>query len=286
MVLEIMNSAAVGKLKGIVKSRYGKDITLSFMQEASSLDFKEDAFLVSRGDLHVPIQVDSKFFATAVVESGASLQSIDQETVSQLIRLMLEPEFLTWYTKQMTHNSKQVLNSDSNSSVISIFEPFQLVELAQTVKSTPEIRKTSEKSLSATNVICVQTPNPNLIPRIANEIHDVSKRWAFLKFSDVAIEMKSVEDLRGLGSLTLWIEDILNLSPEQQSLIHQFISDASPAEEPLLIIGSASGIESLEEQKMIHLGLGKILKMNRLEVDRLPRDPKLLQETLEFMLEF
>lgn len=278
----------MGKLKGIVKSRYGKDFALSFMQEVSSLDLnlKEDAFLLSRGDLHVPIQVDSKFFATAVVKSGAALETKDKETVSQLIRLMLEPEFLTWYTEQMIHNLKQS-HSQESEKIISIFEPFHLVEsLDEKLAVTEPKGLHDESKLTSTNVICVQTPNPNLIPRIANEIHSASKHWAFLKFSDIAAEMKSVEDIRVLGNLTLWIEDILQLSPEQQTLIHQFVSNSSPASEPLLVIGSSSSLESLEAQNMIHRGLVKILKVHRLEVDRLPKDPKLLQETLEFMLEF
>jgi hypothetical protein len=284
MVRDILNSVAVGKLKGIVKSRYGRDLTLNFMQEVSSLNIEEDTFLLSRGDLHVPIKVDSKFFATAVVERGAALESEEQETLSDLIRLMLEPEFLGWYTNQMIHNSHQTSVQANSNQVISIFEPFQLVDSVPAFQG--DDAKKTEAKLSSTNVICVQTPNPNLIPRIAHEIHDVSKRWAFLNFSDVAAEIKTVEDIRTLGSLTLWIEDILNLNPEQQALIHQFVSDSSPADEPLLVIGSSSSLESLEERKMIHTGLVKILKIHRLEVDRLPRDPKLLQETLEFMLEF
>jgi hypothetical protein len=41
----------------------------------------------------------------------------------------------------------------------------------------------------------------------------------------------------------------------------------------------------LESRQWIHEPLAKILRTNYLEIDRLPKDPRLLQESLEIMLE-
>ncbi|MEZ0392479.1 MAG: hypothetical protein ACAH59_09700 [Pseudobdellovibrionaceae bacterium] len=269
MVRDILDSVAVGKLKGILKDRYGKGLRVNFMQEVSSLEIKEDGFLLSRGDLHVPIQVNDKFLATAIVDRGASLQKTEQETVSQLIRLFLEPELFNWYVEQMTHNAK----AEPPEEVISIFQPFELSE-------------ENQKTTAATNILCLQAKNPHLIPRLAQNIHEVAERWAFLKFSDIQDQVKTPADLKSLGALTLLIEDILNLSPEMQDILHLALADGSPADEPLLLIGCTTPVEELQAQGMLHPGLAKIMKVHRLEVERLPRDPKLMQETLEIMLEF
>lgn len=264
---DILDSAAMGKLKGILQNRYGKALRVNFMQDVSSLEIEEDGYLLYRGDLHIPIQVNDKFLATAVVESGAELGTSEQETVSQLVRLFLEPEVFNWYVEQAIHNSKVEVTRD----VPSIFEPYQMKE---------------EQSSTATNIICLQAKNPNLIPRLAQNIHEMAERWAYLKFSDIQGQVQTVQDLKSLGSLTLLIEDVLNLKPEHQELLHLALSNAVPAEEPLFIVGCSSPIEDLESQDLIHRGLAKILKVHRLEVERLPRDPKLLQESLEIMLEF
>ncbi len=259
----------MGKLKNIVHTRYGKGLRVSFMQEVSSLNIEEDGYLPFRGDLHIPIQVNHQYLATAIVEKGADLGETDQETLSQLVRLFLEPEMFNWYVAQATHNSKTEITKD----VVSIFEPFKV-----------DTEKVANRS--ANNLICLEAEIPNLIPRLAQNIHEVSQRWAFLRFSDIQSQIQSVEDLKSLGSLTLLIEDILQLSPEHQKIVHEAAFNANPSEEPLFLVGCTSTIESLESQNMLHEGLAKIMKINRLEIERLPRDPKLLQESLEIMLEF
>lgn len=270
MVKNILESAAVGKLKDILKDRYGKNLRVQFMQEVSSLTIEEDTFLLSRGDLHVPIQVNDKFFATAVVEDGADLKDDERELVSQLVRLFIEPEVFNWYIDQTTNNLK---SSGAPDNVVSLHS-----------KESPTLSQ--DRPAAATNVLCLQTNNPNLIPRMARNIHDISERWAYLKFSDVEGELKSVEDFKSLGPMTLFIEDILQLSPEKQDLLLSYLSDSIPSQEPLVIVGASTPVEDLEHQEMVSSSLGKILKAHRLEVERLPRDPKLLEETLEFMLEF
>src|SRR5690348_9533359 len=112
MVKDILESAAMGKLKSILHDRYGKGLQVSFMQEVSSLEIEEEGFLLYRGDLHIPIQVNDKYLATAVVVDGAELNATDQETVSQLVRLFLEPEVFNWYVEQAIHNSKGEITRD------------------------------------------------------------------------------------------------------------------------------------------------------------------------------
>ncbi len=248
---------------------------INWMKQVSSLDFIDGDHEVKATDLHIPIQVHQHYFATVVVESVLGLSKEDHMMISQLVKMVLEPEFYSWYLGQVSHNSQMNVNQDN---VVSIYNP-------NTTLSAHEDSEEDDTEGNSTSVIFLQAENPNMIPRLANEVHEISDRWAFLRFKDIQGQIKSVEDLKALGSLTLLIEDILELSPEQQELIHQFLKSAKSSQDPLLVIGSGSKIENLEADQMIHEGLAPLLKMHRLEIDRLPRDTGLLHEALEIMLE-
>jgi hypothetical protein len=270
MVRDIEQSAAMGKLKDIIQERYGMGLQMRFMQEVSSLEMGSDGFMQSRGDLHIPIRVEDKLLATAVLLRGGELQVVEQETASQLIRLFLEPELFNFYVRQTSHN----MMSEKSDDVVSIYEPMDL-----------EMDDEMENFDIATNVICLQAENPNLIPRLSHNIHEVSHRWACLQFADIQNQVNCFGDIKSLGSLTLIIDDVLKIKPEHQEILYSYLENSTPNEDPLLVIGCTSPIEDLEKREMIHAGLASILKGHRLEVDRLPRDPELLQESLEIMLE-
>jgi hypothetical protein len=272
MVRDILDSAAMGKLKGILQERYGMGLRIKFMQEVSSLNFEDDTFLRTGGDLQIPIQVEDKLLATAVLEKGGELQLVEQETVSQLVRLFLEPELFNWYVQQMSHNMQ------SRASVVD-----NIVSLHEMQYNEDEEYVDAEFSA---NVIFLEAQNPNLIPRLTHNIHEVSQHWALLKFSDIQDQVHTVADIRSLGDLTLVIDDILQVSPKHQQIMHDHLSTSGMTDEPLWVVGSASKLEDLQAQNMIHSGLAQILKDHRLHVERLPKDPKLLQESLEIMLEF
>jgi hypothetical protein len=267
----------MGKLKGILHERYGMGLQVRFLQEVSALSFEDDGILRAGGDLHVPIQVDDKLLATAVLEKGGELQVVEQETASQLIRLFLEPELFNWYVHQMTHNLKIAATQEEVPSI------YESTDLGGFLDSENEPGSTM---MASTNVICLESPNPHLIPRMSLSIHEISERWAFLNYSDIQDHLQTVQDLKSLGTLTLVIDDVLRLSPARQQVLFDYLNVSTPAEEPLVVVGCTSSIEQLERQQIIHPGLARILKAHRLEVERLPRDPKLLQESLEIMLEF
>ena len=271
MLKDVVESVAVEKLKGIIKHRYGKVLSIQSMLEASDITSGEDSFFVKKQSLHIPIQVHDHYFATAVVADADQLPTSDQLAISYMVRMVLEPEFYNWYLSQTANNVQNFKESDN---VVSIFTPHDLTE-----DELPW-----EDSGLLEHLICLEAKNPNLIPRLSYEIHDVSGRWAFLKYNDIQNQVASVDDLLALGNLTLMIEDVLQLAPAHREIITQYIAHKSTGERPLLIIGTSSHIESLEEQGLLEESFAQILADHRLEAERLPRDSKLLQQTLEIML--
>lgn len=272
MLNVMMKSAAVEKLQALLKSRYGKVMKINWMKQVSSLDFIDGDHEIKNSDLHIPIQVHQHYFATAVVEKVNGMSKEDHMMISQLVKMVMEPEFYKWYLNQVTHNTQARIDQDN---VVSIYNP----------ESTMEADEDDEDNCQSSRLIFLQAENPNLIPRLANEVHEISNRWAFLRFKDIQGQVQSADDLKALGSLTLMVEDVLELSPEQQELVYQFLNSSNSEEHPLMVIGSGSKVENLESDDMIHQGLAQMLKTHRLEIDRLPRNTELLHEALEIMLE-
>lgn len=274
MLLQLLNSPAVDRLKRLIDIRYGKKIEIRSMMQVSGLASLDQEHEVRFGDLHVPIRVEDHYFGTAIVQSVTDLSVDDHVTITELVKLILEPEFFNWYLENMAANAKVDRNHARNQGqVLSIFNHIE-----------SSIESEDLKSFNA-GVICLQAHNPASLPRMFHDIHELSNRWAFLQYSDVQSQINCADDIRLLGSLTLVVNDVLSLDPKHQTLIYQFLISENKENAPLFIFGSTSEIENLQSQQIIHEGLAHLLIVNRLEVERLPRDRNLLNQTLEFMLE-
>jgi hypothetical protein len=273
MVKQVENSAAMGKLKGLLKSRYGADLSIQWMRDVSSLDMSEQGMQVPWGDLHIPITVHDQFFATAVVKNLKPTAANESSAIRELVQMVLEPEFYNWHLGQIAANS--FASEKSMDNVVSIFSNDIQYDLEN------DFIEIQEKGPSA---IVLEASNPGKIPRVAHEIHELSGRWACLRFQDIQNQIKSVQDLKELGHMSILIEDLLQLSPDQQKFISDYIQSSIPDQNPLLLIGCSSEFDSLVERKMIEPALAQVLEENVLQVDRLPKSSDLLQETLEFIL--
>lgn len=274
MLKDVIESTSVKKLQGIIHRRYGKVISIKAVRSALVQESDSDAGSLIGTTLHIPIQVHSHYFATALVHEATSLTAEEQLAISYMIKMVLEPEFYNWYLEQAAHNAQ---NAKQSENVISIFKPYDLYH--HDLESIDEQDEPAEEKL-----ICLESSNPHLIPRLSYEIHELSGKWAFLKFSDIQDQVKSIQDIMDLGDLTLLVEDVLNLSPFHRTLIQSYIESGNLENKPLILIGATSKIESLESQEVLTPSFARLLIANRLETERLPKDQKLLQETLEFML--
>jgi hypothetical protein len=265
----VMNSQSIKRLTKLINDRFGKQLKIQWMREVSSLEIQEGragSVHFRRDALSIPISFDNKYFATALVEDARSLIHEDLLILTELVKMVLEPEFYNFYLSQTFNNSLNASNE---------------------VPSIVVIRREddSQDETTGTTLVCLQAVNPALINRIANEVHEITARWASLRFSDIGENIYSESDLIALGNITLIVDDILQLHPQHQEIIYRYLLTHEAGPGPLFVIGTASTIESLESQDMIHVGLGQLLKEQRLDVERLPRDSARLHETLEIMLQ-
>lgn len=286
MIAEMMKLASIVRLKGILKSRYGKGLEITTMVDSEEIP-RGEGYLFRGNSLLIPIMSNGHYLATAIVPKVDNLTEDDRQGIAYLVRMVLEPEFYSWYLDQMTHNSLHSSHA-SNDNIISLNPAFEMSENLLDDSEMGHDRYTALVSaddfVGSTNVLFLEAKTPSQIQKIAVDIHEVSERWAYLRFQDVKDQILSVQNLMELGSLTLFIDDILNISDFHREILISYLQHAHSGQEPLILIGSATSFQDLLSNDMLHPDLVKILEAHRLEVDRLPRTRDLFREAIEMVL--
>lgn len=301
MLAEILNSSSVQQLKGMLRSRYGKGLKVNFMMDVTSVATTAQSPSWVGGDLRLLISSpEGEFLAEAFIEDGVSLSQEDQDSAEALVKLVLESAIQNWKRRNLASaitavREDNVVSLHSRHSLqrgTVIFEP-ETSELDFSLRADfkngdqefdQQLESLKTKSIS-TNALFLQSRNPNLFPKVVSEIHELTQRWACLRFSDIKTQVQSVDDLRELGSLTLVIDEILNLSPSEQDLLAQFLVKSNSETEPLLVITSSTSLTELTALSLISEKTAEILKLGLIDVERLPTSTSLLKESLELYLE-
>lgn len=264
MLQVIESSAAVNRLVGLLKSRYGLDMRIRSIQAVNSDNLLEQGMQVLRGDLHIPISSNEHFFATAQVVGGEKLSQRDRKNINDLVQAVLEPEFYNWYLQQMTDNA---IHAQETENVRSIFD-----------------QKINKRHTQSTNAIYLYANDTKRLLQVSHELHNLSDRWAYLQYRELSEQLRDAEDIKSLGSLTLQMGNVEQLSTKDQEKILSYLKISSYEDHPLMIILGNESLSSLVDKKLILPALAAELSRNSLNVDRISFDLDLLQETLEFML--
>lgn len=269
---KVMNTAAMLRLRGIVQSRYGKGLQVSSMMNLQDINSK-NAFEVQGDDLIIPIFNQEQFLGMAQISDGAILTQDEKLTLSQLVKMVLEPELYSFYLDQLAHNSF-VLNP-SSENVVSLH--------GHQNSSFESLQETAESDIKS-NIFFLEGDSKARKNQVAVEIHDMMDRWAFLRFEDIQTQVHSSKDLKDLGSVTLFVENFEKLSEIHKDMIHEFLKDSNWPSEPLFLIGSEMSLQSLKAQDQVHPSLAQIMTAHQIEVARLPRDLTRLQECVDLII--
>lgn len=267
MLQVIQGSAAVNRLVGLLKSRYGLELRIRSMQAVNSDNLLDQGMQVLRGDLHIPITSNNHYFATAQIVGGEKLTAKDQTNINDLVQAVLEPEFYNWYLSQLAENSIHADQATNNPTIVSIFNHDE----------------TKAVSPLTSSIYLYSTDSKKLM-QVSHELHNLSDRWAYLQYSELSEQLRNADDIKSLGSLTLQMGTIEKLNTKDQDIILSFLNSANYSEHPLMITTGSESLNTLVVKKIISEELATELSKNSLNVDRVSLDLDLLQETLEFML--
>ena len=263
-----LNSSFVNRLKQILESRYGKGLQIRQLMDLNELQSLE-AFTRGR-DLHIPIQVNGSLLGTAVVPFADDLNQEKRQGVTQLVRMVLEPAMYRWYLEQKESNLEELNKAEPNLENVRVFgdEP-ELVEPYE-----------SPASELISHLIHLEGRSENTNKKIALQLHELTGRWAFVPFNDIKSELETSEDIAKLGAMTIFVEKVEELTPSEQELLLNYISENRSEEEPLILTTSTLKLNDLNAVNIVSNFLDEI-SINCFEVDRAPVNKETLKEVLE-----
>ncbi len=276
MMTEIMQKNSVQKLKVLLQNRYGMGLKITTMTsiENAGVDVQEMRSELRGSSLHVPVCARGKYLATAILTRSEPMSAGDISAVSEIVRLVLEPLLLSIYLERQESNTAVI--QDENVLLLRPQESFEANDGSDWNPDGLEFNQ---------SLIMLESYNPHTISRVAVHIHEAAGRLALLRYKEVHGSLNSVQDIRELGTLTLLVEDVLQLSPEEQARLATFASSANEKTEPLILIGCTTPLDELVEDELINIELAEIAEKSHLELDRMPKEFSQLRETIEMALD-
>jgi len=265
-----MNTAMV-KLKQLLSSRYGKGLELRRLMDLSKIRMDAEP-IVQGNDLFIPIVVQEQFLATAVIPHGWELSSEKKKSVAQLVRMVLEPKLYNEYLERRENNLQIVESLNFSGSNLSLFAEDETDMLEK-----EESRPTQEL---ITSLLHLQGKDVSLIKKVALQIHDFSARWAFIPFDDVCKELQTAMDISNLGGMTLFVENVENLSAEYQTLLTEYLQSPRSLSEPLILTSSTLSMTELN-LRLANSAFNQDIQASHLEVERAPLNSQMLRELLD-----
>jgi hypothetical protein len=279
----MMNSSTdkqfVQRLKDLVASRYGKGLQIRQLMDLSESGGTKECYTRGR-DLHIPIQVNGSLLGTAVVAGADDLDRDKQDGVTQLVRMVLEPAMYRWYLEQKETNLEELSKAQLNLDNVRLFGE-DMPSIEEMIKSDDWNPAESLESELVSQLIHLEGQSSTTNKKVALQLHELTKRWAFVPFNDIKGQLHSSQDISNLGETTIFIENIENLNAAEQELIMDYLSEERSWEEPLIITCSSVTIDELGKMEGLQSGLVDELAVNCFEVDRAPRTTEALKEVLE-----
>ena len=254
---EVMQRSSVQKLKGLLQDRYGMGLQIVSMISAADVDVEHIRSERRGSSLHVPVCARGKYLATALLTKAESLSEGDISAVSEMVRLVLEPALFSVYLDRQEWNRRA---------------------------SQAEVQAKADVNRNS-SLILLESFNPHTVSRVAVHIHESGDRWALLNYNQVRKSITSLKDLREMGPMTLLVEDLLLLSPEEQTRFAEFARNSDPKTEPLILIGCTTSLNDLLQREMVVAELADLVHDSRLELDRMPKEFSQLRESVELALD-
>lgn len=256
MTMDILQTASVQRLQGLLKHRYGKGLEVRFLVDATQ--WNSSGVTVSSGDLFIPIVQEGMFLGLAKVPSVHDLPSTSIEAITEVVRLILEPALYRRYL-----DGQPTMGEVDGES--------------EQIHSEPANQEQSPKA------VLLYSTNPQRIQKVAVNLHETTERWAMLRYSDMK-RFGSVEEIQGLGRATIFVEDLLQLSPDELNVLSEFLKVSDTRIEPMILVGSTRTLHEINNSGDYPETLTTEFSRFSAELDRWPQDESMLRQALSMIL--
>lgn len=266
-MLRVDDQTSINKLKSIIKNRFGKGLEISRLTDLQSVGPDSD-FFFKNSDLVIPIFQDTTYLGTAIVPGAKEIDDRNITSISTLVKMTLIPVFYSQFQTLQEDNLRASESTDQNPLDDFGIRGVDAAEGTGIISHVIHLNGIKE-----------------IVFKVAHQIHELDERWAFLPFENVKNEFKSIETIRKLGSITIFIENVLSLSLEEQTLISTYKaqSDVTRKDEPLIIVGSQAALTELASHPSIAGEMLEVMNEQTFEVNRAPLTYAKLKEAVEIL---
>lgn len=229
---------AILKLKQIIADRYGKSLQVKRLSSINNYDL-ESSYQIVNNQIHIPIYLNDCTLGFGIIDSMTGLDQKDADDLVNLVKLILTPALYNEYLERKEDNirSSKELVSQGSTNIFSL----------QTMYLQNESEK-PEKPRFIEKLIYLHSFNSTLVQKAAHELHDLSKNWAFIHYSNLISKSPekqiSTQDILKIADSTIFIEKfdyLSNESKEQIKATRKLQSEDSP-----IIIVSSNDFENKE----------------------------------------
>ncbi len=256
---EITNDSSWKKVHELVQEKYGKNLSY----RAIKLFAESNASFYSEGDdLIIPLKQKNHDLGDIVVNRGSLLSIQQKSEIADLVRFMIEPKVYNLHLKQSEQNILLEKNHE-RGQVIDLFK----------------INTAKSKTLS--QIIHLKSHTEQTRHKVALKIHEMAERNLFVHLDDIAASLTTVEDIKTLSDLTIYIDDVETLSNSMIDLLKSYL-DLTDLNGPLFLVGSSLAFEAMETKNWPS-SLKKDLMGFYFDIDRVPLAQQTSSEILELL---
>lgn len=264
------DQSSINKLRSIIKNRFGKGLEISRLTDLQSVGPDSDFFFRNR-DLVIPIFQKETFLGTAIVPDAKEIDDRNINSISTLVKMTLIPVFYSQFQTLQENNLKAIekqLDIGSTSDDFGIRQSIDRHQASGIVAHVIHLNGIRE-----------------IVFKVAHQIHEIDNRWAFLPYENVKNEFKSLQSIQSLGNITVFIDDVLNLTLEEQKMISDYKAVSKPHRnnEPLIIVGSGKDLAELGTHPNISSDMLYVMNEQTFEVNRAPLTYAKLKEAVEIL---
>ncbi len=255
---KIYNST-IERLKEIVERQYGCHFDYTKIDENNTellLTDLEKGEPVTAGDwVFFPIFDGKNLTGAGRISSREQLNHKQMMQLYQVIKLVIEGLLSNTRRIEQLHiiedNLNQLLDKAANafqSSKINNIIPIQKY------RTNPyPLRSAYSERMNALNFsFLVESQNAEDIYKMAIEIHHFSRRFAFLKYSDISKDtFDNIESIKSMGNVTIFIDDICKLRFSEQEKILNYFHSSRDRECPKIVAGTGITLTDLKRSALL-----------------------------------
>ena len=258
------------QLHKLIHGYYGYDLKIKIFpsepdyHERVLMNLIQKNFPLKMPDkMYFPVKVEDRMIGAIEILGTRQITLEKFERIKQTIDLVLTAKLQNsgelQMLKRLEAQLRQKLSPRAHNIVV--LSDYRKVKSDNSQTIFPQAQRV------AFNVPClIRSSSAEDIPRMANEIHALSQRYAFLNIDDLDTRKMIPESFQDMGPVNIFIPELADLSAAHQSLIMNYLRYHRRKTSPQIIAGSVHSNEDLTDKFGVSTELLTVLSTGHLEM--------------------